>query len=88
MQVLTGNDVLIGGFIIGGATDKTVVIRARGPSLVPFGITNALANPKLDLYSGQTVIAPVTILGRSEPGGAVVERVWPGTPRSPRSSRT
>jgi len=57
MQVLTGNDVLIGGFIIGGTTPKTVVVRARGPSLIPFGITNALANPKLDLYSGQTVIA-------------------------------
>ena len=57
MQVLTGNDVLIGGFIIGGSAPKTVVVRARGPSLAPFGITNFLANPKLDLYSGQTVIA-------------------------------
>jgi hypothetical protein len=26
-----------------------VVVRARGPSLVPFGITNALANPTLQL---------------------------------------
>ena len=57
MQVLTGNDVLIGGFIIGGAEPKTVVVRARGPSLIPFGVANALANPRMDLYSGQTVIA-------------------------------
>ena len=57
MQVLTGNDVLIGGFIIGGLEAKTVVVRARGPSLAPFGIANFLANPKLDLFSGQTVIA-------------------------------
>ena len=49
MQVLTGNDVMIGGFVIGGSEPKTVVVRARGPSLVPFGITNALANPTLQL---------------------------------------
>ena len=48
-QVLTGNDVMIAGFVIGGSTNKTVVVRVRGPSLVPFGITNALANPTLRL---------------------------------------
>ena len=57
MQVLTGDNVLIGGFIIGGSTPKTVVVRARGPSLVAQGVPNALANPTLNLYSGQTVIA-------------------------------
>ncbi len=57
MQVLTGGDVLIGGFIISGATPKTVVVRARGPSLVAAGVPNALGDPVLDLYSGQTVIA-------------------------------
>jgi len=57
MQVLTGNDVMIGGFIIGGSVPKTVVVRARGPSLIPFGIPNALANPRMDLYSGQSIIA-------------------------------
>jgi hypothetical protein len=57
MQVLTGDDVMIGGLIIGGSQPKTVVIRAAGPSLVPFGITNALANPVLQLFSGATPIA-------------------------------
>ena len=57
MAVLTGENVLIGGFIVQGATPKTLVVRARGPSLTPFGITNALANPRLDLYAGPTVIA-------------------------------
>jgi uncharacterized delta-60 repeat protein len=56
-QVLTGNDVMIGGFVIGGSANKTVVVRARGPSLVPFGITNALANPTLQLFLGQNAIA-------------------------------
>jgi len=34
-----------------------VVVRARGPSLAPFGIANFLANPVLQLFSGQTQIA-------------------------------
>ena len=49
MQVLTGNDVLIGGFVVGGTTAKTVVVRGRGPSLTAQGITNPLANPTLTL---------------------------------------
>jgi hypothetical protein len=47
--VRTGNDVLIGGFIIGGATNKTVIVRARGPSLLAAGVPNALADPVLQL---------------------------------------
>jgi hypothetical protein len=59
MQVLTGNDVMIGGFVIGGATAKRVAIVATGPSLTAFGITNPLANPTLTLVrsSDQLVMA-------------------------------
>jgi hypothetical protein len=57
MQVLTGADVLIGGFIIGGSQAKTVVVRARGPSLTAAGVPGALQNPLLQLFSGQTQIA-------------------------------
>jgi hypothetical protein len=46
----TGGDVLIGGVIIVGGSDRQVLIRAIGPSLVPFGITNALADPFLELH--------------------------------------
>src|SRR5204862_38676 len=58
-QVLTGNDVMIGGFVIGGSTAKTVAIVATGPSLAAFGIANALANPTLTLVrsSDQSAIA-------------------------------
>ena len=45
----TGNDVLIGGIIIRGVAPETVVFRAIGPDLANFGITNALANPVLDI---------------------------------------
>ncbi len=48
-QVLTGGDVMIGGFVVSGATPKTVVVRAIGPSLTAFGVAGALSNPTLQL---------------------------------------
>jgi len=47
---------MIGGFIIQGDAPQTVIIRARGPSLVPFGIANALMDPVLQLLNGQTLV--------------------------------
>src|SRR5215475_5680310 len=57
--VLTGDNVVIAGFIIGGSTNKTVAVTALGPSLAAFGIANPLANPTITLVrsSDQTVIA-------------------------------
>jgi len=59
MQVLTGNDVMIAGFVVGGSQSKTVAVVATGPSLAAFGITNPLANPMITLVrsSDQAVIA-------------------------------
>jgi hypothetical protein len=57
MQVLSGDDVMIGGFVIGGSGPKTVVVRARGPSLAAQGVPGVLANPQLQLFSGQTQVA-------------------------------
>jgi hypothetical protein len=58
-QVLTGNDVMIAGFIVGGSQSKTVVINVAGPNLVQYGIPNALMNPKLTVVrsSDQAIIA-------------------------------
>jgi uncharacterized repeat protein (TIGR01451 family) len=61
-RVLTGDSVMIGGFwIAGGTGSKTVLMRARGPSLGAAPFTNdprfVLANPTVELYSGGTVIA-------------------------------
>jgi glucose/arabinose dehydrogenase len=44
------NNVMIGGFIVAGNTDKRVIVRALGPSLPNFGITNPLADPVLELH--------------------------------------
>ena len=55
-QVLTGDDVLIGGFIIEGSSPKRVVINARGPSLAMHGVFGPLSDPVLTLVpsSGPT----------------------------------
>jgi len=47
--VLTNDDVLIGGFIVGGTQPKRVIVRALGPSLANSSISNPLGNPTLEL---------------------------------------
>jgi hypothetical protein len=51
MRVEAGNNVLIGGFIITGNDTKNVAVRGIGPSLTAFGISDALADPTLELRS-------------------------------------
>lgn len=51
MTVSTGQDVLIGGFIIKGTQSKTLVLRAIGPSLSRAGVANVLADPVLELHN-------------------------------------
>ena len=50
--VQTGDNVVIGGFIVQGTQAKRVLIRAIGPELTQHGIPNALANPTLELRNG------------------------------------
>jgi photosystem II stability/assembly factor-like uncharacterized protein len=48
--VQTGDDVMIGGFILGGSSQTTgVIVRGIGPSLAQFGLSNLLADPTLEL---------------------------------------
>ena len=53
-KVGLGENVVIGGFIIGGDQPTKVLIRAIGPSLAKVGITNALKIPDLN-YMGRLV---------------------------------
>ena len=56
--VQTGDNVMIGGFIVQGTEPKTVIIRAIGPELIQYGVPNVLANPTLELHDGMgTLIA-------------------------------
>ena len=58
MRVLTGERVLIGGFIITGADPKRVIVRGIGPSLSGAGVPDALIDPVLELH--QPGVFPVT----------------------------
>jgi DNA-binding beta-propeller fold protein YncE len=51
--VQAGEDVMIGGFVLGGGNESTrVLVRAIGPSLAKFGVTGALSDPMLELHDG------------------------------------
>ncbi len=53
----TAEQTLMAGFIIQGSANKRVVIRGLGPALARDLSTGFLADPKLEVYSGSTVIA-------------------------------
>ena len=49
---------MIEGFIVQGPAGsiKKIMVRAIGPSLIPFGITDALANPTLEIHDSSNAI--------------------------------
>jgi hypothetical protein len=51
----TGDDVMIGGIIVGpnNGNGSAVLVRALGPSLQPYGIQDFLADPALELHDAQ-----------------------------------
>ena len=56
LSIGTGDNVLIGGFIITGQQSKKVIVRAIGPSL---GVSGSVADPVLELHdsTGATILA-------------------------------
>ena len=55
----TGDNVLISGFIIGDMEKATVVVRALGPSLASFGVSQPLSDPTLTIYdaNGSAIVS-------------------------------
>src|SRR5205085_5847427 len=50
--VQTGDNVMIGGFIVQGTQPRSVIIRAIGPELTPYNVSDPLADPTLELHDG------------------------------------
>lgn len=50
--VQTGDNVMIGGFILAGPSNTGIVVRGIGPSLSQFGLSPVLADPTLELHDG------------------------------------
>jgi hypothetical protein len=57
VRISGGDSVLITGFVVGGTAPKQVLIRGIGPALTGFGVGGALANPKLKIYRGSTLVS-------------------------------
>lgn len=55
-----GEDVLSPGFVIDGTGAKTMLIRVAGPSLVSFGVTGTMTDPKLSLIPAGQAMAIAT----------------------------
>ncbi len=89
--VQTGDDVMIGGFIVQGTEPKRVIIRAIGPELTQYGVPNALANPTLELHDGTgALIASNDNWQHTIIGGIITEdqvRDIMATRREPRDPR-
>ena len=49
----TGAQQLIGGFVIEGTTPLRVVLRAQGPGLTKYGLSEVVPNPQFTLYDSQ-----------------------------------
>ena len=67
----TGSDVLIGGFITGNRIGATrIAIRALGPSLAQFGITNPLPDPRLQVFDQNGTLLASNDNWQSDPNQA------------------
>ncbi|MEZ5277999.1 MAG: chondroitinase-B domain-containing protein [Opitutaceae bacterium] len=54
-EVGVGQEVLITGFVIGGADSRQVLVRGAGPALTGFGVTTAIGNPTLEIIDADDV---------------------------------
>ena len=92
LNVQTGENVLIGGFIITGNASKKVIVRGIGPSMT--GVGSVLANPVLALHGSdgslitsndnwkdnqQTQIEDSTLAPKHDSEGAIIATLAPGS---------
>lgn len=56
LPVGSGDNILIAGFQITGSSSKQLVVRAIGPSLAQFGLTNVLQDTTLELHDSTGAI--------------------------------
>ena len=85
--VQTGDNVMIGGFIVQGTQPKRVILRAIGPELSQYGVPNAMADPTLELHNANgALIASNDNWQTTIIGGIITQRSGPGySEQRPRS---
>lgn len=78
-RVESGDNVMIGGFILGGSAATPVIVRAIGPSLVPNGVKDALLDPTLELYDSNGSRLATNDNWRTDQEGAIFDSTVPPT---------
>ena len=53
----TGENILIGGFVIRGNAPLRVLVRGTGPSLASFGVTGAVSDTIVQVWQGSSMLA-------------------------------
>ena len=71
--VSVGDNVLIGGFVVSGINSKTVVLRALGPSLSRFGLSDVLRDPVLKVYNSSGALIATNDDWQGDPNHFIVE---------------
>ena len=71
--VSVGDNVLIGGFIISGTNPKSIVLRALGPSLTSFGLSDVLTDPVLSVYNSSGTLIASNDNWQSDPNHFILE---------------
>jgi hypothetical protein len=71
--VNTGNNIVIGGFILGnGGGNDRIIVRGIGPSLTVFGVPNALADPTLELRDSNGALLIANNNWQDDPAQAAI----------------
>ncbi|MEO5721095.1 MAG: PQQ-dependent sugar dehydrogenase [Chthoniobacterales bacterium] len=78
-RVQAGDDVMIGGVIIGGGTTQRVILRAIGPALTGRGVVGALQDPTLELVNASGARIRFNDDWRSEQEAAIIASGVPPT---------
>jgi hypothetical protein len=71
--VMSGDQVLIGGFIVGGTQPKTVVVRALGPSLAAAGVAHPLSDPTVELRDASGALLAANDNWQNDPQAAQIQ---------------
>ena len=72
----TGDNVLISGFIVGDVESATVVVRALGPSLGSFGVSQPLSDPVLTIYDSKGSAIATNDNWQDDNNASLVQTEW------------
>lgn len=85
--VKVDNEVMIGGFTLGGTNNPTnIAVRALGPSLSTLGLANVLADPTLELHNANGTVMVSNDDWQSDPVSAALLTANGLAPSDPKES--